>query len=136
MKQLRFLLIFTVLFISCTKFELPITEIYPTISIIGDKIGLEYTLGDLKICDTLSNVSDKYIEYIEHHKENVKFAVKVEYNNEGVSSTYFTYYVDGVQLITTENVVSADALIQHRDSIDGFISCAVKPRPSGRGAVT
>jgi hypothetical protein len=110
--------------ISCTSFEIR-NEIKPKISIVGNQIGLQYNLGNLKVVDQLDDLTNKIFEYIEKHADGdgLTFTLIIRCdNNDGTASkTYFEYYLNGILVEKNTNVVKAKYLLQNYDSIEGFI---------------
>jgi hypothetical protein len=114
--------------ISCTQFEI-MEEINPKITIIGDKIGLQYYLGDLFINDTWIDVPSSIIDYLKIH-EKVAFGLKVSYDETEKYDVFFNYYLNGVLVAQNKNVVSADMLQAHANKIRNFLCIAHCDSPS------
>lgn len=113
------LLILFIMCASCTKYEVRNT-ISPEVIIIGDKIGISYMLGPIKVNDTLNGVSGSSISYFNNNKDNIKIDLFIEYNDNNGTDTIFKYYISGVLMSENRNVVKNDILLKNRDSIEGF----------------
>jgi hypothetical protein len=122
MRKLALILagIFLIALCGCTKFEVR-NEIHPEIVIMGDTVGLTYMLGDLKVSDSLEDISGKFIRYFKQHEDDLVLSLHIDYNEAKHTEIYFTYFLRGLEIAQNTNVVSSDILLAHRDSIDGFL---------------
>ena len=120
MKRL-FLICLSFLFLitACTQYEVRNT-INPEITIIGDKVGVSYMLGPIKVNDTLHDVSQEGIKYFRENKSNIKMDLFIQYNDGQNQDAIFKYYVKGILMGENRNVVKSDILLNHRDVIEGF----------------
>lgn len=121
MKKL-FLICLSFLFLitACTKYEIR-NVIYPEVTIIGDKIGISYMLGPIKVNDTIKDASNQCVRYFIENKSNIKMDLYIEYKDIKNTNTRFKYYIKGILMAENIDVVSSDNLLKHRDEIDGFV---------------
>jgi len=121
MKRL-FLICLSFLFLiaSCTQYEVR-NVIYPEVSVIGDKVGISYMLGPIKVNDTIYDASEQCVRYFKENKSNIKMDLYIDYRDIKNEDTRFKYYIKGILMAENLNVVTSDTLLKHRDEIDGFI---------------
>lgn len=96
------------------------TEIHPKVTIIGNRVGISYELGDLHVMDQLDGLDSDVVRYLRTHKE-AKFLLKVVGNENQNNSSNFTYHLDGVVIAENINTVTINMLVEHRNSIPNFI---------------
>ena len=120
MKNIFLLFLCVFIVAACTSFEIT-NEIKPKVYIVGDSVGIEYTLGDILVADELEDLSPKMLQYFEKNKDNITIRLHIDYNTEVNSTCYFTYYIGGIKIAQNKNVVSADLLMAKKDSISGFV---------------
>jgi hypothetical protein len=116
---------------SCTNYEIRNT-ITPEVTIVGDKIGISYMLGPIKVNDILNRVGKESVNYFIKNEGNVKLDLVIEYNNNGSDYTLFRYYISGILVSNNSNVVKSDILLKHRDSIPGFTLIKLEGVPTGK----
>lgn len=115
---ISFLCIFIVA--ACTKFEIT-NEIKPKVYIVGDSVGIEYTLGDILVADELEDLSPKMLQHFENNKDNITMRLHIIYNEEQNATCYFNYYIGGIKIATNKDVVSSNLLMAKKDLISGFV---------------
>lgn len=120
MKKILLLFLCVFIIVSCTKFEIT-NEIKPKVYIVGDSVGIEYTLGDILVADELEDLSPKMLQYFEKNKDNITMRLHICHDGAINTSCYFTYYIGGIKVAENVNVVSTELLIVKRDLISGFV---------------
>lgn len=104
---------------ACTHFEAT-NEIHPKVTVVGNKIGLEYKLGNLTITDQFDDIDTSIYRYILEHKDTIRFTLKIVYDDSGNTVVFFQYYVNGVHVATNKDVVSKDLILMERENIPNF----------------
>ncbi len=105
MKKLLCILFCIFITISCTKFE-DTVSVQPKIHLVGDIIGLDYTLYGEHILDEIRDASPQMVNYFAKHQNDLNLRVHVYFNEGNRNTVYFTYYIGGVKICTNEDVLS------------------------------
>jgi hypothetical protein len=117
---------------ACTQYEIRNT-ITPEVTIVGDKVGISYMLGPIKVNDQLTRVGKESINYFIKNEGNVKLDLFIEYNgNDGNDITMFKYYIAGILMSKNHNVVKSEILLKYRDEIEGFMLIKLKGVSTGK----
>ena len=119
MKKNFLSVLFIFLLFGCTHFE-AVNEIHPKVTVVGNKIGLEYKLGNLIVADQFDDIDSSIYKYIIENKDTIRFTLKIEYDDSGNTAVFFQYYVNGVHVETNKDVVSKDLLLMERENIPNF----------------
>jgi hypothetical protein len=114
---------------SCTNYEIRNT-ISPEVTIVGDKIGISYMLGPIKVNDTLKRVGRESVNYFIKNKGNVKLDLYVAYNDIQNTDAVFKYYISGILMSENRNVVKSEILLKYRDEIEGFMLIKLNGAPT------
>ncbi len=120
MKNIFLLFLCVFILTACTKFEI-ITEIKPKVYIVGNSVGIEYTLGDILVADELKYLSPEILQYFKKNKDNITIRLRVYYNEEVNTTCYFTYHLGGIEIAKNKDVVSTDLLMAKKHLISGFM---------------
>lgn len=120
MKRLISVIFILFFIVSCTHFEAS-DVIYPEVSVVGNTIGLKYTIGPFEVADTLEGLDTTFYNHILEHKDNLEWKLKIIYNDSVNSSTHFKYYINDVLIMNRLNVISKDVLLMERDRLPNWL---------------
>ncbi len=106
-KKLCMLFCIFLLVVSCTEFQDTI-DIHPKVHLVGDIIGLEYSIYNWNILDEIRGASPQMVQYFSDHKEDLNLRLHIYLNTAKNHTTYFTYYIGGVKICTNYDILSSN----------------------------
>lgn len=118
-RMLIFLILCMFIFIGCESNSFIInTTIYPKLTQIGNKIAVEYKLGDLLILDEWSDLNVAELLYLKNSKAAKKINLKSTCSDSSLWTNYFYYTIGNIKITT--NPVNWNLLYKNVDSFPGI----------------
>lgn len=114
---LIFLAFFMLIFISCesNRFEVR-TTITPKVTMVGDRVAVEYKLGDLLILDEWKGLNISELLFLSKDEGTKKLNLKI-IASDGIDGIYFYYSYGNIAVKT--NPVNWSTLYRNADSFPG-----------------